>query len=109
MCSFGERHLTVQGREADAGRLRFGGSGSALLAARGNCGPCFVRGKAHCGGWFQCVSAGFSASWPESERPAPAGPRELRACGRAAALVCFSESGESLLKGGARRASDGDG
>lgn len=87
MCSFGERRLTVQGREADAGRLRFGGSGSALLAARGNCGPCFVRGEGalrrvisvrQC--WLQCCVARKRACGAGRAEGAPCVRQSRGAC-----------------------------
>lgn len=85
--------------------LEVWGSGSAWLAAWGNCGQCFVRGRRIAEGSLG-ASPGDSASRRQSVPPAPAGPRGPRACGTARAPVCFSESGESLLWGGGRRAGE---
>lgn len=85
--------------------LEVWGSGSAWLAAWGNCGQCFVRGRRIAEGSLG-ASPGDSAPWRQSVPPAPAGPRGPRACGKARAPVCFSESGESLLWGGGRRAGE---
>lgn len=82
MCLFGSRQLTAPGREAESGRVRFGGSGAAGLAAWGHCGLCFVKGRRTAEGGLGAAGGG-RALWHSQGRGSPvrgARPRLLFVC-----------------------------
>lgn len=75
MCRFGERHLTVHGREADSGRWRFGGRGRRGLRPGETVQALLCKGERRTAeGNLSASSATVLGGAKASPRPRP-GPR----------------------------------